>query len=244
VIDASLRSGDSPSGNSSDYRKLFVARVHEVVEQGYRRLNAAEYAAEEEPAITGELANAMTAFLRGTSAPEWADNFSVHDDPPVSDGARRGKRRRRVDIRVDASTPRPGARFSYEAKRLASGHGVSEYLGKEGLGCFLSGDYAREDAEAGMLGYMQSRDAECWSTEIETALRKNKTEYEISGTVRWQRSSFPRGPEQVFQSNHTRNAVGRPIEIYHTLLAFHGVRDDGTSETARRSASTAGCKTY
>ena len=206
------------SGNASDFRQVFVARVHEVLEGGYRRLKANDYAKEEEPAITGELRKAMNGFLRDMSTPDWADYFSVHDDPPVDDGIKKGKLRNRIDIRVDSSTPRPGASFSFEAKRLARGFAVRAYLGEEGLGAFLCGEYAREEDDAGMLGYMQDDDAAYWSGQIVNTIQKAPGTHEVAGTDWWKPHSFPRGPQHVFVSLHNRSAVGRRITIYHTLL--------------------------
>jgi hypothetical protein len=120
LIEANQPSKMQNSANTSDFRKVFVARVHEVLEGGYRKLKAEDYAKEEEPAITGELRKAMDRFMRDMSAPDWADYFSVHDDPPVDDVKRKGKRRNRIDIRVDSSTPRPGASFSFGRNRSSA----------------------------------------------------------------------------------------------------------------------------
>ncbi len=220
MIEANQSGLGDGSANAADFRQVFVARVHEVLEGGYRKLKPEEYAKEEEPAITGELRNAMNNFLRDVAAPAWADYFSVHDDPPVDDGVRKGKRRNRIDIRVDSSTPRPGASFSFEAKRLARGFTVAKYLGDEGLGSFLSGEYARDDNDAGMLGYMQDDDASYWSGEIEAAINKDRVAYGVKGRKWWKRHTFLEGPEHVFFSRHMRKAVGRQINLYHTLLLF------------------------
>lgn len=210
------------STNAPEFRQVFVNRVHEVLEGGYRKLNPATYAKEEEPAITGELRKAMNGYLRDVSAPDWADYFSVHDDPPVDDGINKGKRRNRIDIRVDSSTPRPGACFSFEAKRLARGFTVAKYLGDQGLGSFLCGEYARDENDAGMLGYMQDDSAAYWSGAIVAAIRKNPAAHGVTGTEWWKPHVFGAGPRHVFVSAHARAAVGRPITVYHTLLVFHG----------------------
>jgi hypothetical protein len=238
VIEAGSGPEAGHSDNSSDFRRVFVGRVHEVLEQGYLRLDAASYVSEEEPAITGDLAKAMKAFLGEASAPDWADHFSVHDDPPVNDGTLRGKRRKRIDFRVDSARPRPGTSFSFEAKRLAPAHTVSAYLGEEGLGCFLCGDYAREDDIAGMVGYMQSEDAEYWSRRIGTALRENDGRYEVSGAGTWEPLPLPRGPKHVFRSTHKRIAVGSPIDIWHSLLEFTATRVCDRSSTRGRGRTT------
>lgn len=220
MIETNQTSAGKGSGNASDFRHVFIARVHEVTEGGYRRLRPEEFVKEEEPAITGELRKAMNCFLRDVSAPAWADYFSVHDDPPIDDDIRKGKRRRRIDIRVDSSTPRPGDSYSFEAKRLARGFTVAKYLGEEGLGSFLCGEYARDDNDAGMLGYIQDHDTIYWSGEIEAAITQDRAANGDPGKSSWRQISFPRGPESLFVSTHPRAAVGRPITVYHTLLLF------------------------
>ncbi len=65
MIDPKPINWNEISENTGDFRSVFVARVHEVIEEGYQRLSASELAAEEEPSITGELVRSMKIFLRG-----------------------------------------------------------------------------------------------------------------------------------------------------------------------------------
>ena len=44
------------SANTDEIRQVFVRRVHRLLKLGYDRLNVADFQAEEEPVITGELA--------------------------------------------------------------------------------------------------------------------------------------------------------------------------------------------
>jgi hypothetical protein len=106
---------------------------------------------------------------------------------------------------------------------------VVKYLGEEGLGSFLCGDYAREDNDAGMIGYMQDDDAAYWSGEIVATIQKEPAAHGVSGAQWWNAHSFPRGPMHVFMSAHMRATVGRPITIYHTLLAFCGKDDENVA---------------
>ena len=73
MIEATKQSIGGRSANTSDFRRVFVSRVHEVIEGGYRRLEPASYAKDEEPTITGELRKAMNGYLRDPAAPVWAD---------------------------------------------------------------------------------------------------------------------------------------------------------------------------
>src|SRR4051812_48344025 len=109
-----------PSGSSSNasaLRKIFVGRVHQLLQLGYERLVPAALAKEQEPTITGYLVDAIDKVLSERSQ-GWMIAFSVHDDPPINDGHRKGKQRRRVDLRIDSAQLRPRARFRFEAKRL------------------------------------------------------------------------------------------------------------------------------
>lgn len=220
MIEPANRASRKNSANARDFRAAFVGRVHEVLQQGYLRLRSSSYHDWDEPAITGELVKSMKDFLRSDEAPSWTDNFSVHDDPPVNDGGRTGKRRKRIDISVESSTPRPGNTFSFEAKRLAPGCPVAKYLGEDGLGCFLRGEYAREDSEGGMLGYVQSADAKHWAGEVSTALSSERSKFEVTGSPHWTEYRFARGPLHSFRSYHTRKSVGKPIAILHSFLVF------------------------
>ena len=207
------------SANSAAIRNVFVRRVHQLVQLGFERLTPAEYAQAQEPDITGDLAQAIDHVLSERVKP-WMDKFSVHDDPPVHDGRRKGKRRKRVDLRIDfADSPR--ARFRFESKRLGKHHRVSVYLGPEGLGCFLRGDYARNENEAGMLGYIQSGDAVDWANQLSMALVKSFGDYEVDAHDPFVPSPAGISALPSYCSKHERKAVGVPIVLYHTLLKFH-----------------------
>lgn len=55
-------------------------------------------------------------------------------------------------MKIVSAQTLPRTRFSFEAKRLGRGNPVSKYLGPKGLGCFLKGEYAVNEDDAGMLG--------------------------------------------------------------------------------------------
>src|SRR5688572_30495873 len=101
------------SRNSSALRGVFLQRVHQLIQLGYEQLTPSKYAREQEPAITGELVAAIDGILSDRPQ-EWMAVFSVHDDPPVNDQRRKGKRRRRVDLRIDSAQFRPRARYRFE----------------------------------------------------------------------------------------------------------------------------------
>lgn len=212
------RRGDS--ANSADYHRLFVIRVHELLKLGYDRLNPRNYAKSDEPSLTQALVQTMDDVLE--DPPEaieaWCDFFHVSDDPPENTKGLRGKRRKRVDVRV-CSGQRPRRRFRFEAKRLNSPKSVTSYIGAAGLGCYLSEDYAAEDDEAGMLGYVQVDDESVWAARLKDCFANEPLRTRISGPGQWRPHNLTHGPSHTYHTVHQRDS-GRNIGIFHTLLRF------------------------
>lgn len=107
---------DERSANSVEYTRSFVTEVHQLVALGYSRMASADYVLAEEEEITGSLVEAVDAVLDDPTAPRWVDYYTVHEEPRVADSTRKGKSRRRLDIRFDSSEHRPRRRFPFEAK--------------------------------------------------------------------------------------------------------------------------------
>ena len=221
-----MRAADSyqPRGSSraaNAYDRAFVTWVHTVLAEGYARLKHGDFADSEEEAITGKLVQAMEQWLDDSRTPEWAGLFSVHEDPPVHDEELKGKRRRRVDIRLDYTGTSPRVRFCFEAKRLGSDHGVSIYLGNEGLGRFLDGSYARDCPAAGMLGYVQQGVPAQWATKIAQTIGAPGNPHRLAASGAWRKMAVVRQLDCTYWSAHERLGASRPIGIYHTLLLFN-----------------------
>ena len=219
MMNSSRPKPGSFSTNSVELRRIFVRRVHQLVQLGYDRLPPSEYEKTEEPSITGDLVEAIDNVL-SERRETWMTKFSVYDDPPVNDGRRKGKRRKRVDLRIDSGAFRPRARFRFESKRLGKRHTVRVYLGAEGLGCFLRGDYAREEDEAGMLGYVQSGNLADWGNRIGQELANTPALYEVDPATPFSLKAIQKNGSRTYHSRHHRTAVGRPILIDHILLTF------------------------
>ncbi len=209
------------SANGGTYAKAFVRNAHILLGMGYAKLTPGEFAHSEEEDITGELVRAIDEVLDDTAAPPWADWFSVHEEPRVHDPVRKGKRRRRLDIRIDGGPGRPRPRLRFESKRLGPNHRASAYLGRDGLGCFLDGRYARDDTAAGMLGYIQEGDAKEWGREIGEAMSSDPKKIGLLDSSPWRNERLTKELSFSYRSGHARSNVGAPIEIFHTLLPFN-----------------------
>jgi hypothetical protein len=170
---------------------------------GYQALCAADFENSQEPEITGELVRVMREALERDTAPPWAEYYAIHDDPALNVPGRRESARPRVDI---------------EFERI--NHGVTKYLGAEGLGCFTSGKYPLTHPEAGMLGYVQSRNESVWASRIETELCRKPGAYYAVGDVLWEQHRVTPRLAYTYRSKHYCQAAGEDIDIFHILLRF------------------------
>jgi len=209
------------SANGRAYAEVFLRRVHELVWHGYAKLEARKLRNSQEEDITGELVRAIERFLDDTTAPHWTRLFSVHEEPRIHDPKRKGKRRLRLDIRIDSAQELPRSRMRFEAKRLGPRHGVSVYLGPDGIHCFLDGRYAREDWCGGMLGYVQEGKTDEWASAIERAMQADSAKLRIRRSGGWRSVRVAAELRSTYLSAHDRPSVGHPIEIFHTLLLFN-----------------------
>jgi hypothetical protein len=209
------------SANGKAYADVFVRRVHTLLALGYAMLTPADFVRAEEEHITGELVDAIEDVLNDSGTPAWADRYSVHEEPRERHKTRKGKGRKRLDIRLDSSEVKPRARLRFEAKRLGPNHGASAYLGGEGMQRFLDGRYARNDPIAGMLGYVQVGSPGDWALKIEQAVGKDATKLGLRRSSPWRAERLADGLQFTYCSGHDRPAIGHPIEIFHTLLLFN-----------------------
>ena len=203
-------------GSRRVYRESFLKNVHQLLAAGYSRLERPLLRDQEEPAITGFLVREIRGFIESAEAPSWAIRFAIHDDPPIDSPGAIGKARPRVDIEMERVQPGPRPRFQFEAKRLYRNNSVGEYLGEAGLQNFLSGRYAAEHDDAGMIGYIQVQPVQSWIMKIQERMEDARKELllEEQGDI-WQSRADP-FIESSYSSVHLR--PGRPIRIHHTFL--------------------------
>jgi hypothetical protein len=215
-----LNRATPPASARTAYRESFVEKVHILIEHGYARLVPADLADEQEPAITGLLVKAIQDAMAAPHSPSWMDRFAVRDDPPVSTGKEKGKSRPRVDIEIERTQAGPRPAFQFEAKRLTNKSSVSRYLGRDGLGSFLSRRYGVGQDDAGMLGYVQTPDATTWAKKIEEQLKAARRKYLLpeNGDC-WTKRKKPLGLTHSFQSPHSRSK--QALTVHHTLLVCY-----------------------
>ena len=202
------------------FSDVFKQQVHRLIALGYQdalpKIKTSTAQDHDETAITGYIVSALRNRKRDLRrTPSWIKHYSFHDDPPLDDETKSGRRRKRADIIIEWDDKR-SPEFVFEAKRLRkNGYRVDKYVGLEGMGCFLSGDYANRYDEAAMLGYVQSDSLNFWKQKV-----WNKIETEANSLELLQQINVNISPDfpDEWLSEHNRKKVGRKIKIYHILL--------------------------
>ena len=156
-IRSSSKKEPAKNSNRSAYLERFVKDVHRLVVAGYHRINPQGQRDTDERVITQRLVQEINAVIAEEGAPRWMERCHATPDRPMDVPGREGPKAPRVDIELILCR---GCRplFHFECKRLGNGFYVGDYLGDDGLGCFLREEYARGCDEGGMLGYVQSED--------------------------------------------------------------------------------------
>ena len=200
------------------FDRSFREHAHQLVAWGYQdalpRIRSED---EEEPSISGFIANAIRVRLQSDGSPPWCDMFFVSEDRPEETAGRVGRSRLRPDIVIETNSPRQRPEYVFEAKRLHKGsHGVDKYVGQEGMRCFIDGAYGHRYDEAGMLGYVQSDSPIDWQISVKKAINNEKDRLGLFGNQRdiTVIDAFP----IEWITEHRRDGVGRPVAIYHILL--------------------------
>ena len=204
-----------------DYRRIFRRQVFQLLKCGYDRLNAAIYQTAEEEDITGDLVLELNEITQDRSYPRWVGSICICEDPRVNVDGRKGKRRQKIDIEFVSARHGPRPHFYFEAKRLsASTHAIGKYLGSEGLGEFLVGNYGRDENEAGMLGYIQSHTPDSWAEKAKNKLINDPDAYQVGPDGCWKKKKIIEELEHCFRTDHYRSIGKSPITIFHCFLVF------------------------
>lgn len=206
----------------TSYVESLRRHAHCLIAEGYALMDGTAFSNAKEPVITGELVLRIQGFLESPTAPGWVAHYKIAEDPPLNVEGKQGNTRPRVDIEFERVCRGARPKLRFEAKRLNAAHsyhGVSNYLGRDGLGCFTSGRYPLTHNEAGMLGYVQSDSESVWANRIHDTLIKNIEKYSVIGE--------PFSPQQIHRklrhtyiSRHSREESSSPISVFHVLLLF------------------------
>jgi hypothetical protein len=137
----------------------------------------------------------------------------------VHDARRRGKKRLRLDIEIIQSQSGSRPRFRFEAKRLRDAPSRREYLGVDGLGCFLDGRYAADNEVAGMLGYVQADTIPTHTEALQQLLATDSKKYGVLSGDQWVPTKLATELPS-FRTSHRRNRKLADITIFHSFLDF------------------------
>jgi hypothetical protein len=203
-----------------EYWSTYRQHVHTLLAWGYADSRNRVQAQHDEPAITGFIAEAIQDRLDAPDSPPWCNQIVVKDDPPIPGGGRTGRKRWRPDLIFESVERRPRPKYHFEAKRLRKQQSINDYLGEDGLHCFLSGRYAHESDEAGMLGYIQCDNISSWVERLQLAIAQDSQEKNEFLLLSLQPNiqvvdAFP----QEWMSKHGRH-TGKNIVIHHLLLDY------------------------
>ena len=201
-------------------RLAFIGNVHRLIARGYDRVARHVCCRADENFLNQVLITALRATVEDPGAPPWAIHFSIHEKRKQNDGQRIGNARLELDIVLERTGRGTRPLFIIEAKRLGPNHPVKIYLGSEGLGAFLSGEYAPEHDDAGMLGYVQSKTVSRWCNSLAGELSESPGRHDVEPDGKWRRQAFLSGTKETFRTRHARSGGRGPITIYHTLLDF------------------------
>ena len=100
-------------------------------------------------------------------------------------------------------------------------HPIGKYLGSAGLGEFLSGNYARDKLEAGMIGYVQSDTPKSWAEKAQKKFDKEPKLVRACSDGSWTSITIIGELSHCFRSKHHRITKKRPITLYHVFLIFY-----------------------
>ncbi len=218
-----------PSGavgvpDRDEYTPQFRRQCHQLIAFGYGAIRGESHSESEEDFITQRLRQAIQIGQRDGALPRWADRYFVHDQLPIDVPGVAGKDRPKIDIHFESNEARRRPVYHFEAKRLrtADTHSVSEYVGRPGLGMFLTEQYGRMGNEGGMLGYVQSESPTHWAERIGRKLHPDAPgNHRLTADGAWAGFPLIAELEHTYATRHTRPTLGN-IAIYHTLLDFCG----------------------
>ncbi len=129
-----------------------------------------------------------------------------------------------IDIVVDSYSPHPDAYFSFECKRLNvtfdSGFRslAAEYVGEEGMCCFVSIQYPCTCGAGGMIGYVMDGNISAAKSSINHSLSRRQIELRLQEPTQLHPATILANDPSICQTLHSVDGV--PLLIYHLLVAY------------------------
>jgi hypothetical protein len=201
----------------SSYDYGFRRDAHQLLAWGYQDVLPQIHCNLTEEEITGIIVEAIEKRLDDPSTPEKFDRYSIDEEKPISVEGRKGKKRRRLDLVVVSGHSRPRPKYIFEAKRLRkNGYPISEYVGKDGLQCYIKGIYASQYPEAAMIGYIQSDAAIYWENELKRRFNHDPNNDLCIKQILHKTQVLTSLPD-AWVSEHER-VVSGSITVYHIFL--------------------------
>jgi len=129
-----------------------------------------------------------------------------------------------LDIRV-MHGKRSKVFFAFECKRLNLVNKgkyaslVGEYVGEDGMGCFLSGKYDGGGDCGGMIGYVMDNDVKRAIVAINKALVRYKDALRIKPPLKLKKSFLFTEKESCYETVHMK--IENDFTIYHLILPYY-----------------------
>ncbi len=128
-----------------------------------------------------------------------------------------------LDICIDSFSRHPDAFFVFECKRLNVTYPTrfdseaASYVGEEGMGCFISGQYPATCDCGGMIGYVMDGVVSTAIDAVNKALHGRRAELRLNPPHELVKAELI-ADSRVFQSAHQQDQ--RTLLIYHIFLPF------------------------
>lgn len=215
------------------FSSAFRKHAHLLVAWGYENAKS-QINTDDEETITGLIYQEIKNILRfGYRGGAWCSNYAVKNEDPITGGIRTGKDRRATDLIIEFVTQKGHPEYIFEAKPLnypKAYQREGNYTDEKGMCRFIQkgeyAEYTQNYPEVGMLGYVLSNSNEYWCIKLKRAILKKRSILRLKNqsdiTVI---ENFP----TEWISEHNRELVERPLNIYHILLDCRKI----TSDTGR-----------
>lgn len=202
---------------SSFYNFAFRRDVRKLLAWGYEDSREKINSKREETEITGFIVEAIDNRLVAPQTPDEFDRYTVSEDKPIPSNSLTGKSRRRLDIVIENNLGKARLKYVFEAKRLFTvSHPIGKYTGSEGLQRFITGQYASQYPEAGMIGYVQNRTSDYWQEQLHDSFINDKSNT-LHITAHLNKIEILLSLPNEWLSKHRRND-NSAIDIYHIFL--------------------------